>query len=142
MSKSVGNRLPERLLAALAAGRSGKVLVAATLDDEGWPHASLLAAASVEPTGERTLRVALAKASRTAANLARDGRLTLVFVDPDMVYYLKVRAASGATNEDGGMVSFEALVEDVLADTPAPHEAGSVISTGITFRHAAPGQAG
>ena len=113
-------------------------MVAATVDEAGWPHPSLLSVESVEAVSEQALRVTLVTTSRTWANLARDGKLTFAFVDPEMVYYLKTKADPETTIEGDGTVSFEAHVEDVLEDTPALHEAGSVIRTGITFRHDSP----
>ena len=70
MSKSMGARLPERLVAELGVEHSDKVLVLTTVDDGGSPHPALLAAASVEARGARALRVTLMTSSRTAANLA------------------------------------------------------------------------
>ena len=134
MSRSIGTRLPDRLLAELAAEPSDKVLVAATIDEGGWPHPALLAVEAVEPAGERVLRVTLMASSRAAANLTANSKLTLALVDPDMVYYVKATASRNATVVRDGMIVFEAIIDDVLEDTPAAHEAGSAIRTGITFR--------
>ena len=138
MSKSMGARLPERLVAELGVEHSDKVLVLTTVDDGGSPHPALLAAASVEARGARALRVTLMASSRTAANLALNGKLTLALVDPAMVYYVKATLSRPAMPQDDGMVRVEVSVDDVLEDTPAPLEAGSAIQTGITFRRAGP----
>ena len=138
MSKSMGTRLPEQLLAELGVEHSDKVLVVTTADDGGWPHPALLAAASIEPRDEHTLHITLVASSRTAANLALNGKLTLALVDPAMVCYIKATASRAASDDRDAMVRFEASVDDVLEDTPAPHEAGSAIRTGITFRRADP----
>lgn len=134
MSKSIGARLPNSLFAKLLSEDSEDVLVVTTVDDEGWPHPGLLDVKSVEPDGERTVRVTLVASSRAAANIERNGKLTLALVDPEMVYYIKAKVVRAVMTKHDGTMRFEAIVEEVLEDSPGPGEAGSVILTGITFR--------
>ena len=134
MSRSVGDRLPQALLEALAAPSAAeRAALALTVDEAGRPHPALLTYASARPQGDGALRVEFAAGSVSAANLRANGVLTIAFVDEAMAYYVK---CGGATpdNGDGGAAGFVVRVQDVLADAPAEHEVGAFIRTGITFR--------
>ena len=134
MSRSIGDRLPEPLLAALAAPSAAeRAAVALTVDAAGRPHPALLTYASVRPLAGDSLRVEFTPGSASAANLRANGVLTLAFVDEAMAYYVKC----GGAAPDGGderAAQFLLRVEDVLLDAPAAHEVGAFIRTGITFR--------
>ena len=134
MSRSVGDRLPQALLEALAAPSAAeRAAVALTVDEAGRPHPALLTYASVRPQGNEALRVEFAPGSASAANLRANGALTLAFVDEAMAYYVKCGAAA-PDGGDGRAARFLLRVQDVLADAPAEHEVGAFIRTGITFR--------
>ena len=54
-----------------------QALCLSTVDAEGWPHTALLSAGDVLALPSGRLRFAIFAGSGTAANLVRDGRLTL-----------------------------------------------------------------
>ena len=66
-----------------------------TIDAAGWPHASLLSAGDMVTMPSGRIRFALFAKSGMAANLARDGRLTLTLsIDGGMCELrLKARTA-------------------------------------------------
>src|SRR5690349_12760529 len=100
MSRPVGDQLPERLFQQLRASAAraespagaDEALLLLTVDAGGWPHPALLSAREVVARDPRTLELTTYGESRTTANLARDGRVTLVVVGPSIVAYVKGRA--------------------------------------------------
>lgn len=93
---------PAALPAALAVLLAGQPAPGATeqafpfltVDPEGYPHVALLSRAEVE-TGPAGDAVLVAVASRqTRANLARDGRCTLIAVAGDTAHYAKFRVSA------------------------------------------------
>ena len=134
MSRSIGDRLPDPLLAALAAPSAAeRAVVALTVDAAGRPHPALLTYASVRPHEDDALRVEFAPNSVSTANLRANGALTLAFVDETMAYYVKC-CDTALDGGDERTARFLLRVKDVLVDAPAAHEVGASIRTGITFR--------
>ena len=72
-----------------------------TIDAAGWPHASLLSAGDMVAMPSGRIRFALFAKSRMAANLARDGRLTLTLsIDGGMCELrLKARTLTAPADE-------------------------------------------
>ena len=93
MSTHVGDQLPDDLFRALGgddlAGVADRVVVVSTVDERGFPHQALLSYFEVVALNRRTIRLATYAESRTTGNARRDGKLTLVFVDAEFVYYVK-----------------------------------------------------
>jgi hypothetical protein len=84
-----------------------------TVDADGWPKAALLSAGDVLALPNGRLRFAIFANSGTAANLARDGRLTLSMALDGGMYSLRLRVrkcGQGSTKEVP-LALFEAEVE-------------------------------
>lgn len=126
------------------AGRLGMVILIATPDEAGWPHPAMLSYGEAVAVDPRRIRLAVHRASRTAANLRRNGLITLCFVEAGFAYYVK---AAARVEEDpmAGMADlarFEATVQTVLADEArADTEAGAVVTEGIRFAVGRPAEA-
>jgi len=140
MSEMIGSGLPaslqERLRGDDLAGRMGIAVVIVTTDGEGWPHPALVSYGELVARDARRVRLAIPRASRTAENLRRRGRITLCFVEPGMAYYVKAAVALPEEPVPGfpGLARFEARVEQVLADEArADSEPGAAILDGVRF---------
>jgi hypothetical protein len=139
VSKRVGDHLDERLFQRLSGGglatRPEEAIVIATTDDRGRPHPALLAYGEVLAVTPALVRLVLFANSATARNLAARGAATLCLIGSDGVAYVKAAAHPLPTQPAlaaQGLVAFEARVEDVLVDTPAPGE-DARLTSGITF---------
>ena len=90
------DHLPPALEAALAGAdfrrRRRLVLPLLTMDPEGYPRAALLTPAEVRANSPRQLAVAVRGASRTAANLLRRRRATLLYLHRDLTAFVQTRA--------------------------------------------------
>ena len=144
MSTELGSELPDDLYEALrndgASVRSGTAVVVATVDAEGWAHPALLSYAEVSARGRTTLRTVTYADSHTTANMRANGKITLIFVDDRMTYYVKGTAtevASG-TGTPAQLATMDVEVHSVLADAAGPDEGGATITSGITFSDRAP----
>jgi hypothetical protein len=101
-----------------------------TVDTEGWPHAALLSAGDVLalPTGR--LRFAIFAGSGTAANLVRDGRLTLSMSLDGGMCELRMRVRKrGQGTQEVPLAFFEAEVERARVHV-APY---ADVTSGISF---------
>ena len=88
----------EQLTGLPVPGRQEAALPFLTVDDEGFPHVCLLSRAEVEAdAGE--VRVVLAS-RRTRANLARDGRASLLVVEGTTAHSLKLVLVRSHAVED------------------------------------------
>ena len=78
--------------------------------------------------------------SRSARNLAERRAGTLLVVEPDAVFYVKLRALDGPLPVDGpaelGLGFFLLEVDQVLEDAAAEWEGGMAITAGIAYRPA------
>jgi hypothetical protein len=101
-----------------------------TVDAEGWPHAALLSAGDVLALPDGRMRFAIFPDSGTAANLVRDGRLTLSLSLDGGMYGLRMRARKvGQGTAEVPLALFEAKVEAVRHHV-APY---AEVTSGITF---------
>jgi hypothetical protein len=101
-----------------------------TVDPEGWPHAALLSAGDVLALPNGRLRFALFPNSGTAANLVRDGRLTLSLSLEGGMCELRLRARQcGQGTLEVPLAFFEAEVERVRVHV-APY---ADVTSGISF---------
>jgi hypothetical protein len=140
MSTRVGHELPDDLLEALSgrdlAAVADRVVVVSTTDEGGFPHPALLSYFEVVAIDRRTIRLATYAESRTTRNATRDGRLTLIFVDAEFVYYVKgaVRQLAAAMRATPYNAKLDVQVQEVLRDAPDPvREPGAHISSGIRY---------
>ena len=140
MSTRVGEALPDDLFEALNGsdlrGVADRVVVVSTVDDRGIPHPALLSYFEVVAVDRRTIRLATYAESRTTRHARRDGKLTLMFVDAEFVYYVKgaarVLAESMRATPYNAMLELEVL--EVLRDAPDPvREPGAHIASGIRY---------
>jgi len=140
VSRTIGSSLPEPLQERLRgddlAARLGIAVVIVTTDGDGWPHPAMVSYGELMAPDARRVRLAIHRASGTADNLRRRGRITLCFVEAGMAYYVKAAVALPEEPVPGcpDLVRFEAIVEQVLADEArADSEPGAAIVDGVRF---------
>ncbi|MGH7268098.1 MAG: hypothetical protein ACREMB_25045 [Candidatus Rokuibacteriota bacterium] len=137
MSRSLGPRLPDALLARLTAPdpaeRPGEVVVLVTVDPYGRPHPALLSYAEVLALDPGRVRLGLHAGTRSATHLRDSGRATLIVADAELVLYVKADALPLPPASEPRLARFELQVRDVLADRAEGAEAGAALTGGITF---------
>lgn len=102
-----------------------------TVDQDGWPHASLLSAGDALTVSPERVRFAVFAESTTTANLSRDGRVTLTLSAERGMCELRLRAKRlTETSADVPLALFEAEVEQVRMHV-APY---ADVVCGITFQ--------
>lgn len=72
MSRDLGPELPPEAVEALSGGR---LVVVATIDEDGWPYTMVMNWAAARDA--RTVRLSLDRRTRTLANIRRNGRVML-----------------------------------------------------------------
>jgi len=101
-----------------------------TVDPDGWPKAALLSPGDVLALPNGRLRFAIFAGSGTAANLARDGRVTLSMALDRGMCSLRMRARKCSQGmPELSLAIFEAEVERVRVHV-APY---ADVSSGISF---------
>ncbi len=140
MSTELGALLPEklqRLLADPADPSSGRqVLIATTLDPDGWPRHAMLSPREVVARSRSRLLALLYEESRSSCNLRREGRISLVVINPEMSYYVRASACERAGLPEAPREAlFELRVEQVLEDVI---ETARIV-TGLTYEGHDPG---
>ena len=140
MSKSIGGDLPSELLERLSGARlhdaADRVVVACSVDERGFPHAAILSYAEVLAVDSRTIRIAVYGGSGTARNVRRDGRLTLLLIEPEFAYYIKGTAAelSASMRCSPHNAKLTLAVSEILHDAPdAGFEPDARITSGIRY---------
>jgi len=140
MSKELGATLPEDLLDFLSSTEPGEkfkqVILFSTTDENGWPRHGLLSAREVVAKDANRILLLLYSNSHSTVNLQREGKLSLVLVNPHMSYYVYCSARPLDPLPDAPSETlFELTVERVLEDSLATAR----ILTGITFEGYDPG---
>jgi hypothetical protein len=140
MSKNLGANLPEDLLDFLSSTEPGEkfkqVILFSTTDEDGWPRHGLLSAREVLAKDSKRLLLLLYSNSHSSANLQREGKISIVLVNPNMSYYVFCKARPLSPLPDAPSETlFELTVERVLEDSLATAR----ILTGITFEGYDPG---
>ncbi len=140
MSKNLGATLPEDLLDFLSSTEPGEkfkqVILFSTTDEDGWPRHGLLSSREVVAKDSNRLLLLLYSNSHSTANLQREGKISLVLVNPNMSYYVLCAARPLSPLPDAPSETlFELTVERVLEDSLATAR----ILTGITFEGYDPG---
>ena len=141
MSRSLGNRLPGALLERFSQRdlphRLGTAVTFVTIDADLRPHPMLLSYLEFRAHDAGSLGLVILGRSRSARNLAERGTGTLIVVEPDATFYVKVRALDGPLPVPGGepfeLGYFLLAVEDVLEDAAAEWEGGMRITGAITY---------
>ena len=132
MSRELGSKLPRSIAGNVTTPEPPHWAVQLiTVDDEGFPHTSLLTYYELV-LKEGELHVAVSAKSRSAGFLKSRGLAELVFISPDGTFYLKVHASPVA--ELGSMAIFKLIIASVLGDSPPPDELGTELTSGITFK--------
>jgi len=140
MSKELGATLPEDLLNFLSSTEPGEkfkqVILFSTTDEDGWPRHGLLSAREVVAKDSKRLLLLLYSNSHSTANLQREGKISIVLVNPNMSYYVFCKARPLSPLPDAPSETlFELTVEKVVEDSLATAR----ILTGITFEGYDPG---
>ncbi len=140
MSKELGATLPEDLLDFLSSTEPGEkfkqVILFSTTDEDGWPRHGLLSAREVVAKDSNRLLLLLYSNSHSTANLNREGKISLVLINPNMSYYVLCTTRPLAPLPDAPSETlFELTVEKVLEDSLTTAN----ILTGITFEGYDPG---
>ena len=136
MSRSLGNELPEALLALLdgqdLGARADLVLLLTTVDPRGYPHPAMLSVGEVLAPDPRTLRLALYRNSATSNHLRRAGAFSIALAHGGLGYYVKATAREVAERpaELARLAVFEAPVDEVLEDGDPIAE----VTSGFTIR--------
>ena len=140
MSRELGGDLPDDLYDALRSGgagtASGTAIVVLTVDADGWAHPALLSFGEVAARDRGTIRTTTYAESHTTGNMRANGKVTLVFVDDRMTYYVKGAATevpSGPDARPANVVTMDVKIRTVLSDSAGPDEGGAAITSGITF---------
>ncbi|WP_462409743.1 pyridoxamine 5'-phosphate oxidase family protein [Neobacillus sp. Marseille-QA0830] len=100
-----------------------------TVSEEGWPHAAMISVGEIAAINEQLLRLSLWKGTRTAENLLRTGKATLVVILEGKAYYLKMMF-SKLESHDTSREKYAAAVMSVKEDIAKY----AVITTGIKFK--------
>ena len=140
MSRELGATLPENLLDFLSSTEPGEkfkqVILFSTTDEDGWPRHGLLSPREVVAKDSNRLLLLLYSNSHSAANMQREGKISLVLVNPNMSYYVLCTARPLPPLPDAPSETlFELTVERVLEDSLTTAK----ILTGITFEGYDPG---
>jgi len=98
MSKDRGTTLPADLLDFLSSGEPAskfqQVILFSTVDEDGWPRHGLLSPREVVAKDPSRLLLLLYSHSRSATNVEREGKISLILVNPNMSYYVFCGAQS------------------------------------------------
>jgi len=101
-----------------------------TVDETGWPRASLLSAGDMLALPGGIIRFVIFTESSTAKNLLRDGRLTITLALDGGMSEIRTRVRPLAeTSVEANLTAFEAKVETVRFHK-APY---ADVTSGVTF---------
>ena len=140
MSKELGSTLPQNVLEYLSdSGQDDEfrdVILFNTVDQDGWPRHGLLSHYEVIAKDPQRLLILLYSDSNSTRNVEREGKISLVVVNPHMSYYLFCNAHPLPPIPDASRETlFELTVHRVVEDAIPTAK----ILTGITFEGYDPG---
>ncbi len=122
MTRVLTDRLPDSLRDLLngedLSAKEGETLIFITVNEDGWPHLSLLSVGEVIATSPQEIRIALWPRTTTTENLRRSRCATLAAIWQGTAYYIELEAepfTSSSPVEDS-LARFSARVRRVLAD--------------------------
>jgi Pyridoxamine 5'-phosphate oxidase len=101
-----------------------------TIDAGGWPHASLLSAGDMLAMPDGRIRFVIFAQSATAANLARDGRVTMTLALDGGICELRMKARRLSHGSSGGPLAF---FEASLEETRIHKSPYADVTSGVTF---------
>ncbi len=98
--------------------KEGETLIFITVNEDGWPHLSLLSVGEVIATSPQEIRIALWPRTTTTENLRRSGCATLAAIWQGTAYYVELEAESFTSSSpvEDSLARFSARVRRVLAD--------------------------
>ncbi|HSR50401.1 MAG TPA: pyridoxamine 5'-phosphate oxidase family protein [Acidobacteriota bacterium] len=132
MARELETRIPPDLVGRLSEEPPEcRALPLISLDMQGYPHVALLSYFEVLLWREK-LHFYIGKGSRSAGNLDKRGKCTLVFAHRDFVYYLKGMARRVAEADSQTVFSFQPV--SVSEDFPTPEEGQAALTSGIRFQ--------
>jgi hypothetical protein len=116
--------------------RLGIAVPFVTVDGEQRPHPMLLSYLEIRAHDAGSVGLVILARSQTARNLTARQTGTLIVVEPEVTFYVKLRALDGplpVPGESFGLGYFLLAVEDVLEDAAAEWEGGMRITGAITY---------
>ena len=122
MAKSLGPKLPPELAMRLyQPGETNswqRVILVTTMDEDGWPRHMMLSHYEVVAKDQSHLLMLTYADSKSAKNLMSRGQASLLFLDEEMNYYVRVKCAPDKRKiaDASGEMLFSAEVVDVLED--------------------------
>jgi hypothetical protein len=122
LAKSLGPKLPEELAMRLyqpdEANARQRVILVTTVDQDGWPRHLMLSHYEVVAKDQSHILMLTYPDSKSAKNLMRTGMASLLFLDEEMNYFVRVKCKlSDKKVEDApNEILFNADVIDVLED--------------------------
>ena len=140
MSSELGNSLPQDLHDFLSSSgpleNFSQVILFTTTDAGGWPRHGMLSSYEVVAKSATRILMLLYRTSHSTRNLRREGKVSLIVVNPAMSYYLRCSAQLLPSLPEAPEESlFNLEVEKVFEDSLPT--AG--ILSGITFEGYDPG---
>ena len=122
MAKSLGPKLPPELAMRLyqpdETNSWQRVILVTTIDEDGWPRHMMLSHYEVVAKDQSHLLMLTYADSKSAKNLMRKGQASLLFLDEEMNYYVRVKCTPDKRKiaDASGEMLFSAEVVDVLED--------------------------
>src|SRR5262245_18592651 len=108
-----------------------------TVDADGRPHPMLLSYLEVRAHDAGSVGLVILERSQSARNLTTRETGTLIVVEPDATFYVKLRTLDGPLPVPGGepfgLGYFLLSVEDVLEDAAAEWEGGMRITGAVSY---------
>ena len=143
MSKRLPPHLPDRLWEMLNGehleDHLSKVLLLITLDERGWPYTAMLSFLEVVAPDRANIRIGPWNNSTTTANLRRNGKFALLFIDEGLAYYIQATAQELSAQVEGfeGIAKINARIESILEDKALDYEGSARVTTGVRFENPA-----
>ena len=140
MAKSLGPKLPPELALRLYQPDETslqRVILVTTVDQDGWPRYMLLSHYEVVAKDQSHLLMLAYAESNSSKNLMRSGQASLLFLDEEMNYYVRVRCMPDKRKiiDAPGEMLFNAEVVDVIEDKFPT----TTITSGLKFSGFDPG---
>ena len=141
MSVRLKAELPDRLFSLVNGERLeeklDKAVLLITVDEKGWPYAAMLSYLEVIAPDRYNLRLAPWNNSTTTANLRRNSRVTLLFVEENLAFYVQGTATELSHEMEGfpGMAKINVRIESILEDKAMDYEGSARITTGVRFEN-------
>ncbi len=140
-AKSLGAKMPDDLTMRLYQPDESKarqrVILVTTVDEDGFPRNLMLSHYEVVAQDQSHLMMLTYAVSKSTQNLLRTGKASLLFLDEEMSYYVRVvcKKAEQTIDEAPQEILFRAEVVDVLEDKYPTTR----ITSGIKFSGFDPG---